>query len=206
MNTDEHVGVTETRLVHDVHRVATAMLVRAALRPATPPEPFAEVRAFLVATLRHHHETEDGRLWPLLLAADPQLATWLDALSGQHEELDAALDALACAPLPDGTAPLELSGAATAVRDLVHAHLDLEEALLLPAVRAHLGAAEWEEFSAAVVATSPADGAHLMVGFLDRVAGPQAVRLALRHLPGPVQVAVPAMRELAATTISALDE
>lgn len=65
----ESVAVIETRLVHQVHRVATTLLAEAAVRPSVPLGALAQLRDFLVVNLRHHHETEDDDLWPRIVAA-----------------------------------------------------------------------------------------------------------------------------------------
>ncbi|MEV1247783.1 hemerythrin domain-containing protein [Nonomuraea sp. NPDC050022] len=62
----EAVAVTETRLIHEFHRRATTLLSEAALRPSVPLAALAELREFLVKNLRHHHETEDHQLWPMI--------------------------------------------------------------------------------------------------------------------------------------------
>ncbi|WP_457493388.1 hemerythrin domain-containing protein [Streptomyces sp. P5_D11] len=95
----ESVAVVETRLVHQVHRVATTLLAEAAVRPSVPLGALAQLRDFLVVNLRHHHETEDDDLWPRIVAAAPATEHGLGALSEEHERLDAALDLLAAVNL-----------------------------------------------------------------------------------------------------------
>lgn len=70
----ESSAVTEMKLIHDIHRAATALLTEAAERPAAPPAQLAELRDFVVAALRHHHESEDTMLWPMLQTTAPRVA------------------------------------------------------------------------------------------------------------------------------------
>ncbi|MEV7979834.1 hemerythrin domain-containing protein [Streptomyces sp. NPDC086519] len=53
---------------------------------------------FSVPAPRHHHESEDHVLWPLLIAADPVVETELGRLNAQHKALDAALEVLSATP------------------------------------------------------------------------------------------------------------
>jgi hemerythrin-like domain-containing protein len=200
--TGDAPAVVETRLVHDAHRRATSMLADA-LDRATPPDVVADLRDFVVALLVHHHRCEDDDLWPQLAAADPGLSAALGALSEEHDRLDAALEQLAAAPLA-GVAGTAAQRAAAAARDLVHEHLDHEEPILLPALRAHVSDRAWAAFSARTVASAPQEGAHLFVGLLHEVGTPDDVELILRHLPPDAQDAVPAMREQARSTFVAV--
>ncbi|WP_432175231.1 hemerythrin domain-containing protein [Streptomyces sp. Tue6028] len=224
---DEPIAVLETRLAHDVHRVATALLAEAAVRPSVPLSALAQLRDFLVVNLRHHHESEDENLWPRIVTAAPDTALALDELSGEHERLDEALDRLAAVAVSDGGAddrPGESAGsgagrvggstgdavrdalhqAAVAVRDTVHGHLTHEEPILFPALRDHISPAEWAEFSQQVIATTPPVAGHLMIGFLHEVGTPAEVELMLAALPEPVHPLIPAMRHQAAEDLRIL--
>ncbi|TMR93593.1 hemerythrin domain-containing protein [Nonomuraea basaltis] len=200
----EAVALTETRLIHAFHRRATTLLSEAALRPSVPLSALAELRDFLVKNLRHHHETEDHQLWPMIAAVAPEVAAQLAVLSQEHDQLDAALDGLEAAPSrEDGDRP-GLQRAAEAVRALVHRHLQHEEPLLLPALREHISPDEWTAFSREVVESSPTEAAHLIVGFLDQVGTPEEVELVLSGLPEPAQQFVPAMRAQAHAALAVL--
>ncbi|MFG2078523.1 hemerythrin domain-containing protein [Nonomuraea maritima] len=201
---NEPTSVMETRLTHDFHRRATSALVDAARDPGVPLDAVAVLRGFLVAQLHHHHESEDDRLWPALAAADEQIAAGLAALSEEHDQLDAALDRLAAVPAREDADRATLAEAAQAVRDLVHRHLEHEEPLLFPALRDHMTAADWDAFSRHVIATSPMDAAHLLIGFFDVVGDPREVELVLANLPGPAREAVPFLREQAAADLRVL--
>lgn len=202
----EPMSVVETRLAHEVHRVATALLAEAALRPSAPLSTLAQLRDFLVVNLRHHHETEDEDLWPRIVATSPAAADALGELSAEHERLDEALDALAAVVLSgdaDAGRPA-LHEAAVAVRDTVHSHLAHEEPVLFPALREHVTPEYWADFSQRVIATTPPVAGHLMIGFLDEVGTPEEVALMLAALPEPVLPLLPAMRAQAAYDLRTL--
>ncbi|MFG3660957.1 hemerythrin domain-containing protein [Streptomyces sp. NPDC047706] len=201
----EPPAVVETRLAHAVHRVGTSLLAEAAIHPSVPLDTLASLRDFLVANLRHHHETEDHDLWPRILVSAPDVQQALDSLSGEHEHLDVALDRLAAVSIGDdeGVRP-ELRDAAAEVRDTVLEHLAHEEPVLFPALRDHISAAEWTEFAQRVIATTPPVAGHLMVGFLDEVGTHAEVELVLAGIPEPVHALLPAMRAQAAVDLRLL--
>ncbi|MGW1543052.1 hemerythrin domain-containing protein [Streptomyces sp. NPDC002309] len=212
----EHVpAVVETRLAHEVHRVATTLLAEAAPRPSVPLSALGQLRDFLVANLRHHHETEDNDLWPRIVAMAPDTAHALAMLSEEHEHLEEVLDQLAAVDLDDNDVRAEIgpSGrtgtgggfvtdqvrsalreAAVAVRDTVHDHLASEEPLLFPALSDHISPAQWQDFAQRVIATTPPVGGHLMIGLLDEVGTPAEVELVLAGLPEPLRPLLPVMR------------
>jgi len=187
MTETQSTAVIETRVVHDVHRRASSLLAEAAARPGVPETALADLRDFLVSHLHHHHESEDDLLWPMILAAAPTAADPLADLSGEHDKLEAALDALATVPVTDRAA---LTDAAVAVRDLVHLHLEHEEPALFPALRDHISEEVWADFARQVQDTTPQVGMHLLVGLMEEVGPPEEVEMVLRTVPSPVRVAL----------------
>ncbi|MFB8778194.1 hemerythrin domain-containing protein [Streptomyces albogriseolus] len=207
-------AVVETRLTHETHRLATGLLVDAVGRPSAPRQALAQLRDFLVVNLRHHHETEDEWLWPLILTAAPEVKRALDDLSEEHERLDIALDRLAGIGLTgakdhDGDHLNEddrhaLREAAVAVRDSVRDHLDHEEPVLFPALREHITPAQWAEFAQRVIATTPPVAGHLMIGLLDEVGTPAEVESIFVNMPPPMKSLLPALRDQAAADLRVL--
>lgn len=66
-------AVTETRVIHEMHRRATSLLAS-----VTRPSPEAsELRDVVIATLEHHHSREDEDLWPMLVERAPHLRSEL---------------------------------------------------------------------------------------------------------------------------------
>jgi hemerythrin-like domain-containing protein len=200
----EVVAVTETRLTHELHRRATTVLSQAALRASVPLEALDQLRTYVVKNLRHHHETEDHQLWPMIVDAAPDIAAAMGSLSEEHDQLDAALDALELASIAGDADRENLHRVAEAVRELVHRHLEHEEPILFPALTRYVSAQGWAAFSQQVIATSPMEAAHLTVGFFDEVGTPEEVALVLSGLPEPAQQFVPAMREQARADLEVL--
>ena len=159
--TDECPAVVETRVVHDTHRRPTSLLADAIVGDRAPGGAVAALRELVVSMLRHHHESEDRELWPILTAAAPSLADPLGDLSREHDRLDDALDRVAAST--DEASAIE-------VRDLVHDHLAHEEPILLPALRAHVTDDQWTAFSQRAVASAPQVGTDLLVALLHQVA------------------------------------
>jgi hypothetical protein len=183
--TDECPAVVETRVVHDTHRRATSLLADAIVGDRAPGGAVAALRELVVAMLRHHHESEDRELWPILTAAAPSLADPLGDLSREHDRLDDALDRVAAST--DEASAIE-------VRDLVHDHLAHEEPILFPALRAHVTDDQWTAFFQRAVARAPRVGTDLLVALLHQVASEDDVEVILQHLPPDARAAVPAMR------------
>ncbi|MFQ6148733.1 hemerythrin domain-containing protein [Streptomyces seoulensis] len=200
----QSVAILETRLLHKMHRAATSLLADAAPREQAPLAALEELRGFLVPALRHHHESEDDVLWPLLIAAAPPVAEELAPLNEQHKALDDALDALAAAPLRDGSDRLALAAAAALVRDLVHEHLEHEEPVLFAALAEHMSDEAWAEFSRSVIATSPTTGIHLNFGFFARVGTREELAAVTGNLPEAALEGVAAMQEQAGRTLDPL--
>ncbi|XVQ07276.1 hemerythrin domain-containing protein [Spirillospora sp. CA-255316] len=225
-------AIVETHIVHETHRLATGLLVDASGRSSVPGQALAQLRDFLVAHLRHHHEYEDEWLWPRIAAAAPDTKSALDQLSNEHERLDVALDRLADIDLTGAEGAGAISGptettsqgrghgpesvqsddrhalreAAVAVRDSVRDHLTHEEPILFPALREHITPAQWDEFSQEVMATTPPVAAHLMIGFLDEVGTPAEVESLFVTMPPQVRTLLPAMRGQAIADLRVLRE
>jgi hemerythrin-like domain-containing protein len=193
-------AVVHTRLVHDIHRTASTVLAEAAADPAAPGTALAELREFLVAHLDSHHKSEDDVLWPMIEERAPGAADPLARLSGEHDQLETALGALAAAPIDD-PGRTALVDAAVAVRDLVHVHLENEEPVLFPALSEHISDEAWDDFARQVRAMTPGVGAHLLVGFLDQVGTPEDIEIILRDMPAPVRAQ---LREQAHGTLGRL--
>jgi hypothetical protein len=62
----------------------------------------------------------------------------------------------------------------------------------------------WDAFSHHVVATSPVDGLHLLLGLFDHVGEPDDVASVLNALPRPAQAMVPALRAQGAAALEVL--
>ncbi|WP_394845509.1 hemerythrin domain-containing protein [Pendulispora brunnea] len=199
-------AVLETRLVHKVHRRATALLVDAARLPSTPASALAELRDFIVDHLSLHHEREDDSLWPLISSLAPEVRADLVALSEEHERLALVLEALDGLDIARGGDRTVLIEMAVALRDAIRDHLDREEAVLFPALRAHVSEDMWRELVRKVRAAGPPpNGMHLMIGFFDQVGTAEELHHMLSSFPPHRQPLIPALREQAKAAFAGLE-
>ena len=83
--------------------------------------------------MRHHHENEDGDLFPYLRGRHPELAPDLDLLHEQHEVLAGLLDDLRETVTSGGG---DLAAAVDRLVTRIEAHLDGEEERLVPVLNA----------------------------------------------------------------------
>lgn len=193
-------AITNTRLSHEIHRLANSLL-GAVDRDSISAESLALFRDFVVANLRHHHETEGGWPWSQILSASPETGHLLDDLSLKHERLEAAVDRFAGAEVggqtagsnsaalgrgPEGvprsdTAVLRV--AAIEVRDDAHLHLVHEEPVLFPAPSDHTTPDQWDELSRRVIKFSRTVAGHLTIGLSEEVGMPEATHSALVNMP-----------------------
>ncbi|MEV4516736.1 SRPBCC family protein [Dactylosporangium sp. NPDC049525] len=104
------------------------------------PRQLAALRAHVgdvIDAIHHHHVGEDDFLWPMLLEATGP-SPELDALSGDHGELDPLMDLIRSAldglMNGDQNAKAQLADAAVRLRDLMVEHLAEEEAVVVPIV------------------------------------------------------------------------
>jgi hemerythrin-like domain-containing protein len=105
--------------------------------------------------LRTHHHIEDRIFFPRLLERVPEYAVYSDALAGDHDQLDALIDALRDA-LGRWAASTDASSTTRAVladvtdlaielRDFLTEHLAIEDADVLPMFEEHFDADEYAE-------------------------------------------------------------
>lgn len=110
--------------------------------------------------LHHHHEAEDIHLWPLLRERATEHGELLDRMEAQHEGIDPALErarAAGAAWVASGDESAR-EGFAAALDEMVGplmAHLDQEEAEILPLAQRMLSEEEWARLGEYVVGTTP---------------------------------------------------
>jgi hemerythrin-like domain-containing protein len=110
--------------------------------------------------LHHHHEAEDINLWPRLRerAADQQ--ELLDAMEGQHRGIDPALKkaeerGVAWARTADAGARDAFADAIEEFAGPLLAHLDQEEAEILPLAQKYVTEQEWGLLAQHALASTP---------------------------------------------------
>jgi iron-sulfur cluster repair protein YtfE (RIC family) len=195
----------DTRLAHDLYRRATSLLADASGSGHAANEPLAELRDFVVTDLRYHQKSEDGLVWPLLTSANPGAAEALDALSAEHHLLASALHMLERVIIARPPERGSLARAAQAVRDILHAHLDNEESILMPLLAVHISDSHWARLRRQIAVNAPTEHMHLKLCLLDEVASPTDVADAMSALPPIAGQSNPAIRRRARHALANLN-
>jgi len=139
--------------------------------------------ALVTNLLHHHHTTEDTMLWPRLRAAAPQSSGDLDELEAEHALVDPLIEQIRDTSLPLAERASVLATLQQALCD----HLDHEESVALPLIKAHFTRAEWEEGGRRVIAETPKEVLPLMLGMcISSIESTQRAAM-LAQLPPPVR-------------------
>jgi hemerythrin-like domain-containing protein len=147
-------------MVHDAMRRDARRLPDAVDRAATPTAARSLARWFarFCAELVHHHEREDEIVWPELLQRSPDFAADQEALTSDHEALDAALVRMTAALDRLGHdlgSRTDAGAAAGDLRDLLLAHLDREEAAAFPRLAVAYPADEYASLEQRLIKGTP---------------------------------------------------
>ena len=179
--------------VHTIMRRSTALVVDAlqALIDGRPVRIATLVKLidWQAGFVHHHHESEDELFWPVLRGRFPEVVAQLDALSVEHEKLDAALDQLsteAAALRGSAGRAASLLPAALEVRDVLAGHLDTEEPILrelFPEVPAD----EIVTLRKAIVAGAPKAGPEWVLGLMENPTRAQGYDIMMANFPPPVR-------------------
>ena len=147
------------------------------LDPASTAEaaPLRSALSVVERMLVLHHRAEDLLVWPLLADRRPDLAPAIDALEAEHVVIDRWLEAVSAslallARHDPGVRRDALHAgavdAAATLRSLLDAHLDLEEAVALPAIAASVTDEEWDRVDARRRAALTADEAGISLAWV----------------------------------------
>jgi hemerythrin-like domain-containing protein len=110
--------------------------------------------------LHHHHEAEDINLWPRLRERATGQQALLDDMEAQHRGIDPALAkaeelGAAWAATADPAAGEAFAGAIEEFATPLLAHLDQEEAEILPLVQKYVTEEEWGRLAKHALASTP---------------------------------------------------
>lgn len=190
---DERPDTGEMVVIHRIFRQGFPMLSDAArhLRSGDTAGTTAVAThvEFMLNALHHHHAAEDEHLWPRL-AERTETVGLVGRMAEQHSELAEQIDAVHrfLPRLGTGAGGTELADSLTALSDALTPHLDEEEAEILPLVRLHISAPEWQESGDAAFDGFTNDEKLLALGLLLDVASPDEAASFLRRLPWPVRL------------------
>ncbi|GAB2487468.1 hemerythrin domain-containing protein [Jatrophihabitans fulvus] len=149
----------------------------------------------VVSGLHHHHLTEDKFLWPLLAERASFDAGVLARMEGQHAQLGAALDraAVLLEGLPATAA--DLVEVLRPVPDLLEAHLDEEERVVLPEVRRVVSTDEWSQLGDRGLEAIPAKRRLVALGHILDGASTAERQVFLMKAPLPARLLFPLLGE-----------
>jgi hemerythrin-like domain-containing protein len=119
--------------------------------------------------LRLHHDTEDTMLWPALLSRAEPEADLVRRMEAQHEELSAGLEELdplfaRWAAGAEADARDALVEALGRHQEVLSAHLDDEERIVMPLVGRHITAQEWKALGERGLAETPKNRLMITLG------------------------------------------
>jgi hypothetical protein len=145
---------------------------------------------FLLNGLHYHHTTEDEYLWPRLLERTQPDAVLVDRMEDQHkvvaghvEQVRRLLPGWRLAP-----SGLDLADALDELTSALAEHLDEEEAEILPLVRVHITAGEWQQMADASFAKFTNPEKLIALGQMLDVASPDEAASFLAKLPLPIRL------------------
>lgn len=193
--------------VRDMVVVHTALLREFRLAPVavtrTSPTDRRQVRrvaahlTLLCDLLHHHHAGEDALLWPLLTQRAPTAVQHtIEHAETQHAQIDAALTRVrggleAWATAPGADTGGRLGGDLDALHTVLRAHLELEEAVLLPHAAALLTSDEWHAIGAAAVEALPKPLLPLVFGMFAYEGDPAVLADMLAQAPAVPRLLLP---------------
>ncbi|MDX6389894.1 MAG: hypothetical protein QOJ73_957 [Streptosporangiaceae bacterium] len=192
--------LTFVTLIHQSLRTDAARLAAAvaALGPSDRPTRLPGIQAFFGhyrEQLAMHHSHEDELFFPALAARVGAGRMHLSELAGQHEALDAAIQAVceALASLADPAGDFaadraQAAGALSTMADLLAAHLTLEEQTALPLFESGMAAADYKQLEARARKATPRARAQFLVPWAIAHATPDQRKALLRSAP-PLRLA-----------------
>ena len=185
----------EMAVIHRVFRRGFPMvagLIRRTPQGATGrSQPIAAHLDFLLNAIHHHHTGEDENIWPRLLDRAAPQADLINRMEAQHAVVAARADRVRA--LLDGWRDSAADGEplAEAIEEFAAAlveHLDDEEAHVVPLIRTHITAEEWEQFGEETFEKFTDPEKLTATGTLEDVATAEEAAWFTGGLPVPIKV------------------
>jgi hypothetical protein len=179
------------RVFRDAVAAAPSLIGSAAARGAARVDLVASYYANVLALLHAHHDGEDELIWPILLQRAPDQAAEVHRIAGQHGDVASALEAAsaAIAAWQQARDAVTGSAAAAAVATLgtaLLAHLDEEEAFIVPLAAQHILAPEWGELPGHALRNFSGDKMWLVLGLIREQMSARQLTMMDDHMPPPV--------------------
>jgi hemerythrin-like domain-containing protein len=185
----------EMAVIHRIYRRGFPMVADLIRQTATGDVVHSEAIAthleFLINSLHHHHSGEDENLWPRLLERAAPQAEMINRMERQHEVVDEWTGKVRSLLEEWRHAPVDGTQLANAVDEFTHAlveHLDDEEAQVVPLIRTHITAEEWEQFGQEIFEKFTNPEKLIATGVLEDIATPEEAEWFLGDLPFPIKL------------------
>jgi hemerythrin-like domain-containing protein len=185
----------EMAVIHRIYRRGFPMMAdlirQASANGAVRSEAITTHLEFLINSLHHHHSGEDANIWPRLLERAAPQAEMITRMETQHEVVDewstkvrALLEDWRHAPV-DGT---RLANAIDEFTNALVEHLDDEETHVVPLIRTHITAEEWEQFGQETFEKFTNLEKLIATGVLEDIATPEEAEWFIGELPFPIKL------------------
>jgi hemerythrin-like domain-containing protein len=197
MSATHPIEVRDMAIVHRTFRSShdeSANLVRAETNPTPERVTFlADHIEFSLGMLHHHHESEDALLWPPLLERVPEEAATVRRVADQHHDVAAAVERAERAvaswrATPQPTERDALAGSLLHLNQVLQAHLDDEEQLVVPLAARTLTQEEWNAIGEHSRAGIPKDKMFIAFGMLLEPLSREDRAYMLSEVPAPVKL------------------
>jgi hemerythrin-like domain-containing protein len=184
----------EMTMIHRVLRREIGRLPELVVTSSDDPERRAIVADHageVLQFLHIHHHGEDELVWPVLRPRVPEKAELIDHLEAAHTEVSAALDTLvpavnAWSLSGDPAQGEQLAAGLRAMQSTLVAHLDEEEAQLLPIAAEYMTQDEWNKLGEHGLGSIPQERRMFTLGAILAEANDDERSKFLSHVPPPV--------------------
>jgi hypothetical protein len=143
----------------------------------------------VLAFLEVHHDGEEELLFPLLAERAPEHKDLIDLAKSQHHDALAALhiskDALAAWQEKGDSEAAEVERSLDTLDRVLSAHLDMEEAEIVPLAADHVTVEEWGMLPAHGFANFKGDKIWLILGLIRENFTDEQRAIMLAHMPPP---------------------
>lgn len=141
--------------------------------------------------LHAHHEAEDLTIFPLLVGRLPEHVDVITRVNAEHDAVLGALEpaeqiVAAWREQPSGAARDAAVEALASLRTILVAHLDHEEAEVVPLIALCINVAEWGEMSAVAFQRFSGDKPWLVIGLVQEQMLPTENATMEANMPPPV--------------------
>ena len=146
---------------------------------------------FMLNGLHHHHTGEDEQIWPILLERANQQTELIGRMEKQHAviaERSHTVRTLLGDWRESAAHAQPLADAIDEFTAALVAHLDDEETHVVPLIRTHITAEEWEHFGETTFEKFTNSEKAIATGTLEDVASPEEAAWFTEGLPLPIKV------------------